>query len=100
MDLCCQRYGSASPFLLDGYIETGRFYEFVSEIYEMDNETKAWEIYLHKVFDKSFSEFKESLTPVEPMSKQKLEATINESKTILDALVLDSKGEGVKNGNI
>lgn len=91
MDLCCQRYGSAGPFLLDGYIETGRFYEFVTELYELDNETKSWELYLHKVFDKSFTEFKESLKPVEPMSKQKLEATINESKNILDGLTLESK---------
>lgn len=91
MDLCCQRYGSAGPFLLDGYIETGRFYEFVTELYELDNDTKTWELYLHKVFDKSFTEFKESLKPVEPMSKTKLEATINESKNILDGLTLETK---------
>lgn len=91
MDLCCQRYGSAGPFLLDGYIETGRFFEFVNELYELDNDTKAWEMYLHKVFDKSFTEFKESLRPVEPMSKAKLEATINESKNILNGFTIETK---------
>jgi len=92
MDLCCQRYGGASPFLLDGYIASGRFCEFVEEICEFDNDTKMWELYLHKVFDKSFTEFKDPLKPIEPMSKAKLEATITDSKNILDGLKPEERG--------
>lgn len=51
--------------LVDSMIRTRRFYEFVREFIEMHNEeTKEktlWEFYLHRVFDVSFQDFKDSL---------------------------------------
>ena len=45
-----------------------------------------WEIYLHKVWDKSFVEFKEALLPShaeQEMSKEDLETTVKMSNDIL-----------------
>lgn len=46
-------------------LATGRFDEFVAEFikrYNTETDEKAmWEVWLHRVFDKSFKEFKTSL---------------------------------------
>ena len=52
MDLLYQRY--ASPFsFIDGYMQTGRFDEFVVEFVNAINKEKEhqtrWDFYLHKV---------------------------------------------------
>ena len=84
--------------LMKLYINKGRFGEFVSEIIEMDfkrkqeeaekeNERELWEFYLHKVHDKSFIEFKESLqeeqTEGHGMTDSEVEATKEHVKGIL-----------------
>lgn len=84
MDLLFRRY--ASPFLLlDEIIRNNRFSEFVSEMMKSENEHQTWEFYLHKIFDKSYSDFKESLGTVESTtpSKADLEATLKSSENIL-----------------
>ena len=43
-------------------IQTERLAEFVVEFMKSDNEQRAWDFYLHKIFDKSFDEFKDSLS--------------------------------------
>lgn len=61
MDLLATRY--ASPFvLLDEMAKHGRLCEFVREINEIKNEENLWELWLYRVWDKSFEEWKESLT--------------------------------------
>lgn len=66
MDYLFQRYANPYP-LLDGMISTGRLCEFVEEFIKTHNEEEehkaAWEFWLHKVFDKSWAEFRESLNP-------------------------------------
>lgn len=89
MDLLFQRY--ASPFsLLNHYIGLGRFEYFVNKFIETINSEKeekcTWEIYLHKVFDKSFKEFKESIDVTQETANQsieKQEATVLHSLNIL-----------------
>ena len=85
MDLLFKRY--ADPFsLLDGYIQTSRMCEFVHRFVEQQAEDNRWEFYLHKVWDKSFTEFCESMrASQEPqaMSDEDLEATIQMSMNIL-----------------
>lgn len=98
MDLLFKRY--ASPFsLIDEMIHLERFSEFVSEfmdiyIEERDNK-EWWELYLHHPYlRKSFSDFKKEMTKAnpeiqrknyEPFDESKLEATIKNSREILNS---------------
>lgn len=80
MDRLFKRY--ADPFLfIDSLIISERFTEFVLELLEIENEEMMWEFYLHKVYDKSFDEFKESMKPV---PKEQLETTVQNSRSILN----------------
>lgn len=85
MDLLFKRY--ADPFsLLDGYIQTARMCEFVHRLAKQQAEDDRWEFYLHKVWDKSFTEFCESMqTSQDPqvMSDEDLKATVLKSMNIL-----------------
>lgn len=94
MDLLFKRY--ASPFLLlDEIILTDKLTEFVSHIIDETNNEQEWEFFLHKVFDKSFREFKESLRATErprEMSKSDIETTIKDSLDIAQNFI---PGEGV-----
>ena len=89
MDLLYQRY--ASPFLfMDGYIETGRFCEFVDEFIKTYNKEKEekldWEYFLHKVYDMTYQEFKEHIkinSETQNMTARTIETTINDSLNIL-----------------
>ena len=57
MDLLFKRY--ANPFLLlDNMITTGRFLEFILELIDIQNDEKIHDVWIHKVFDKSFDDFK------------------------------------------
>lgn len=53
--------------LLDRMIASRRLEEFVDELVTIYNEEKQedsiWEVWLHRVFDKTFAEFKASLDP-------------------------------------
>lgn len=84
MDLLSRRY--ASPvFILEQMISAGKFSEFISSVYDFDNDTKLWEIYLHKIYGKSFDEFKTSLQvqQKESYSEQAIETTLVNSFNLL-----------------
>ena len=85
MDLLFKRY--ASPFsLLDGYIRTSRMCEFLHTFVEQKQEDDRWEYFIHKVWDKSYSDFCEALRisqDLQGMSDDDIEATIQESIKIL-----------------
>ena len=85
MDLLFKRY--ADPFsLLDGYIQTGRFCEFIAAFYMHKNEDDRWEYFLHKVWDKSYTDFCDTLQgsqDLHPMSDADIEATVQKSMDIL-----------------
>lgn len=60
MDLLYHRY--ADPIsLLDRMISAGQLSEFIDVILKKRNEEMEWQYYLHKVFDKSFGDFKKEL---------------------------------------
>lgn len=93
MDLLFSKY--ASPFLLlDQMIQTERLAEFVVEFMKSDNEQRAWDFYLHKIFDKSFDEFKDSLSSSENVTppEAKVETTVKDSKNILSNFIPTEKG--------
>ena len=85
MDLLFRRY--ADPFsLLNGYIQTARLCEFIHAIVERKKEDDRWEYFLHKVWDKSYSEFCEALQTsqdLQSMTDDEIEATIKKSMNIL-----------------
>ena len=99
MDLLAKRY--ASPcFLLNGFIQTGRFAEFVDEFTETvareENDTKNWEFFLHKVFDGSYADFVEEMKINEQhqtMSKRTIETTVQHSMNILNGFNPNEGGE-------
>lgn len=87
MDLLFKRY--ASPFiLLDGMLETGRFFEYVKKIIDIKNDEDIYDIWIHKVHEKSYPEFRDQVlktnTPAKPVN---LGATIRESESILNNFV-------------
>lgn len=95
MDLLSRRYADPS-FLLDGYIQTGRFVEFIEKMADLKAEDDRWEIYLHKVWDQSYQEFCESIENAQKaknMTKNDVEATVQMSMRILQGFNPD-KGEG------
>lgn len=86
MDLLFNRY--ASPFLLlDGMLETGRFSEYVRKFIDIQNEEKIYNLWMHKVYDKSYADFKEQITPAKPAIPVDLETTIRGSKEILNSFI-------------
>lgn len=96
MDLLFKRY--ANPFvLLDGYISTGRFCEFIGTFAEQHREDTQWEFFLHKVFDKTYAEYKHALQTtqeLQSMTDADMEATIKKSMDILGSFhPNDKEGE-------
>jgi hypothetical protein len=86
MDLLFKRY--ASPFsLIDGYIQTSRFYEFIDVFIKQKTEDDRWEFYIHKVWDnRSYDEFCKSLQTsqdMQEMSDEDIETTYKKSMNIL-----------------
>lgn len=86
MDLLFHRY--ASPFLLlDQVITMGGLSDFVSTVLSVRDEEMQWQYFLAKVFDKSFSEFKESLEPHQEMTREEIETTIKDSMEMMESFV-------------
>lgn len=98
MDLLFKRY--ASPFLfLNGMLQTGRLCEFVESFIETvtheEDEQTQWEYFLHKVWEGSFSDFKEGIKTDEKnktMSANEIETTVQDSLSILKNFNPDQKG--------
>ena len=83
MDLLFVRY--ASPFvLLDGLILTNSLKNFVDDFFDFINEDREWEFFLHKVYDKSWSEFSNDMKQSENQKQVDLGATIVKSKNMLN----------------
>ena len=83
MDLLFTRY--ASPFiLLDGLIVTNSLYNFISDFLGFVSEDENWEFFLHKVYDKSWSEFSDEIVQEENQKQIDLGATLMKSKNMLN----------------
>lgn len=90
MDLLFSKY--ASPFvLIDELLSNGDFFDWVIEFINAENDRQIWEMWLHKIFDKSFEEFRNSIIETQPdeMDKEQLETTFNHSKSILNDFIPD-----------
>ena len=83
MDLLFVRY--ASPFvLLDGLIMTNSLNSFVDDFFDFVNEERNWEFFLHKVYDKSWSDFVNDIEQSENQTPVDLGATLVKSKNMLN----------------
>ena len=89
MDLLYQRY--ASPFsFINGMLQTGRFTDFVDDLIKTTNKEKEdkarWDIYLHRIFDKSYDDWVEEIENSKnnrEMSAETIETTVKNSLNIL-----------------
>ena len=83
MDLLFKRY--ASPFvLLDNLIITNSLNNFVNDFFDFVREDNEWEFFLHKVYDKSWSEFSDSIKQSDNQEPIDLGATLMKSKNMLN----------------
>ena len=83
MDLLFKRY--ASPFvLLDGLIQTNSLNSFIDDFIDFVKEDNEWEFFLHKIYDKSWSEFISSIKQSDNQEPIDLGATLVKSKNILN----------------
>ena len=85
MDLLFKRY--ASPFLLiDNLITAKRFLEFILEFIDIVNDADIYDLWLHRIYDKSYPEFKKEILDcrTDDIVDQDVETTINESMNILN----------------
>ena len=83
MDLLFVRY--ASPFiLLDGLILTNSLNSFIDDFFDFVREDNEWEFFLHKVYDKSWSEFSDDIEQSENQKPIDLGATLMKSKNMLN----------------
>ena len=91
MDFLCKRYGGSPFFILDRFIEQNRLSEFIYEVWSIHNEEEVFDIWLHKVDDKSYQDFRDSLIPPKPVNKEEVAKTIEDSTTILKGFTLQEE---------
>ena len=100
MDLLSKRY--ANPcFFMDGMIQTGRFRKFVVDLIKADYKEKEekikWDVYLHKIFNMSYSEYEAELENNKnnrEMTERTIETTIQHSMNILNNFNPENENEG------
>ena len=96
MDLLFTRY--ADPFsFMDGCIATARFSDFIDMVSQQQMEDNRWEFFLHKVWDKSYDEFRSEMQvsqDLQRMSDDAMEATVERSMQILGNFVPNTDGGG------
>lgn len=86
MDLIFKRY--SSPFiLLDELIENEMLSSFIDTLIEKTNEDLELKVWLHKVYDQSFSEFISSIhnqnAQIDTMNEDEVKTTVKKSHDIL-----------------
>lgn len=75
---------------MNGMLKSGRLSEFVGEVVNLHNEEykdkTLWEIWLHRVFDKSFAEFSQALDDrnTEEPSEEEVANIVSETKNMLN----------------
>lgn len=70
---------------MDQIIENSRFCDFLVEFFEIKKEEEIYELWLYKVQDKSFKDFKNEVDSKnqKPVSKEEAISIVNRSKEFL-----------------
>ena len=77
--------------LIDGMVRTGRMMDFVDEIVSIRNDEEEekilYEVWLHKIFDKSYTEFRESIgmNKTAAPTQEDIATTVRGSKDLLNS---------------
>ena len=86
---------------MDGMIQTGRFRKFVVDLINADYKEKEekikWDVYLHKIFNMSYSEYEAELENNKnnrEMTERTIETTIQHSMNILNNFNPETENEG------
>lgn len=86
MDLLFKRY--ANPFILmDQYIKSRRLLKFIDDLIINYNEDEIYRLWLHKVYNKNYVDFKKEIDDqIKAMSftKEQKNSVIENSKNILE----------------
>ena len=78
----------AGPFSwADEAIRYGRFNDFAEFVINRDQERRLLEIWLHKVHDKSYEDWKKSLMPKPKPTTRQVEATVRKSVAIAAQII-------------
>lgn len=78
----------AGPFSwADEAIRFGRFSEFVDFIIEQDQEKKMMEIWLHKVFNLGYEDWKSQVRPKPKPTQRQIEATVQNSVAVANIII-------------
>lgn len=89
--------------LINGMIRTKRLLEFVDKLIELHNDEEKdrvmWDVWLHRVFDKSFNEFRNAMDENKKAAptQEELKNIVVETKNMLNGFV---PVEVNANGNI
>lgn len=89
-DILYRRY-STPDNLIDHYIKSGNLSEFIHFLLEQkvqekkeENKKKEWELWLHKVFDKSYNEFLTELKQENERRKKVVNMDVVDIKSAAD----------------
>lgn len=103
MDMLFRRYANPMVFM-NGMIKARRFTEFVDELLKLYKEDKEeekekilWDLWLHRVFDKTFSDFVRSQdddNSAAPPTQEETIEIVRESWKILNSFVPERKEVG------
>lgn len=73
--------------MLDSLIQSSRLYAFIDDMVDTINDEQIFDIWLHKVYDKSLADFKRKVkTSAAPNTSGKQESTENVLKNTFDIL--------------
>lgn len=93
MDLIFKRYSSPF-FIINEMIANNQLVEFINKLYDITNDEKIYEFWLHRVYGQSFEEYKGSLnvqknsSDARDYSKEKVDVNkvVSQSMDILNDL--------------
>lgn len=91
MDLIFKRY--SSPFLLlNTLIENNQFIEFIDDLIDITNEEKVYELWLYKINDKEYHQFRKLFTflPNRNVKEETVDVNdiLNKSLSVLNEIQL------------
>lgn len=90
MDLIFKRYSDPFSFV-DSMLDYGSFSDSINRLFELNNNDVLWDFFLHKVFDKSYEEFRSMNSDNHSlvnkvMTRAEFDTTVAMSKSILDSI--------------
>lgn len=85
MDTLSKRYGCPF-FVIQDMIRLNQLHDFITEVFGTIRDEKEWEFFLHKVYDKTFDDFRNDMKKMEKeeMTTEQIASVVDESASMLD----------------